>query len=478
MTKSEKILNLSGIFKRNGAEVLNYGEEFNKYFGVKPLNSLSQKRGFKKDGICADILRALTTDKWQDVFTPKQKKTVELMHSGGFKRLNILEGSVRSGKTHISLVLWGLAVNNADADAQFLMCGKTLKTLKRNCLQPLKRIFGSANVDYSLSKKEAHLFGRLIYLEGAGNSESEEKIRGMTLCGAYCDEITLCDEDFFAMLLSRLSMPGAFMLGTTNPDNPTHWFKEKYLDRADELDLLSIQYLIDDNTFLEQSYIQAIKREYVGVYYQRFILGEWVAAEGAVYPLFADEPEKFIVHTINKDDVKAVSIGVDFGGNGSAHAFVANAIMRGFKRLVTVDEFYLKKEISPSELEGNFVEFVRRVQEDYPVYEVYADSAESTLIKGLRKAAAKNNLGVAVNKARKGAITERIRFYNTMMSRGRYAVLDRCPMLIKAFKNAVWERKNTGGKDVRLDNGKLNIDSLDALEYSTESYADVFLDMN
>ena len=65
-----------------------------------------------------------------------------------------------------------------------------------------------------------------------------------------------------------------------------------------------------------------------------------------------------------------------------------------------------------------------------------------------------------------------------MMSRGRYAVLDRCPMLIKAFKDAVWERKNTGGKDVRLDNGKLNIDSLDALEYSTESYADVFLDMN
>ena len=138
----------------------------------------------------------------------------------------------------------------------------------------------------------------------------------------------------------------------------------------------------------------------------------------------------------------------------------------------------MKKEISPSELEGNFVEFVRRVQEEYPVYEVYADSAESTLIKGLRKAAAKNNLGVAVNKARKGAITERIRFYNTMMSRGRYAVLDRCPMLIKAFKDAVWERKNTGGKDVRLDNGKLNIDSLDALEYSTESYADVFLDMN
>lgn len=96
----------------------------------------------------------------------------------------------------------------------------------------------------------------------------------MTLQGAYIDELTLLAEDFFIMLLSRLSDKGARLFGTTNPDVPTHWLKENYLDRESELDLLSMKFTIDDNPFLDPEYVDNTKREYVGAFYSRFILGD------------------------------------------------------------------------------------------------------------------------------------------------------------------------------------------------------------
>jgi len=199
------------------------------------------------------------------------------------KRLNILEGSVRSGKTWISLVLWAFWVSQMPKDKAFLMVAKTLTSLRRNTLDLMSTMFGS-NFSYSLPAKEAHLFGRLVYLEGVNDARAESKIRGMTLQGAYCDEITLFTEDFFTMLLSRLSEPGAKLFGTTNPDNPNHWFKTKYLDRKDELDMLVMKFLIDDNEFLDPEYVKQLKAEYTGIFYNRFILGEWVLAEGLIYP--------------------------------------------------------------------------------------------------------------------------------------------------------------------------------------------------
>ena len=84
------------------------------------------------------------------------------------------------------------------------------------------------------------MFGKLIYLEGVNVARAESKIRGMTLQGAYCDELTLFPEDFFSMLLSRLSCPGAKLISTTNPDSPMHWLKVKYMDQADKLNMLSM----------------------------------------------------------------------------------------------------------------------------------------------------------------------------------------------------------------------------------------------
>lgn len=220
-------------------------------------------------------------------FSGRQEELIRLFRRGKLRRLNILEGSVRSGKTWISLVLWGLWVGNMPADGGFLMAGRTLKTLERNCLQPLARLMGEDCFQYSLYKKEGTLLGRRIYLESGGESRAEGRIRGLTLSGAYCDEVTLLDEGFFTMLLSRLSQPGAKLIGTTNPDSPSHWFYRRFRSRAGELDLLLFPFSLEDNVFLDPDYLRALKREYTGVFYDRYILGRWVQAEGLVYPMFS-----------------------------------------------------------------------------------------------------------------------------------------------------------------------------------------------
>ena len=171
------------------------------------------------------------------IYSKKQRAFLRLWQKGRLRRINILVGSVRSGKTWISLIVWAFFVATSPKDGRYLMCAKTLAALKRNCLDLLQQMVGERNFKYSLAKKDAVLFGRTVYLEGANDTRSESKIRGLSLNGAYCDEITLLTRDFFNMLLSRLSAPGAKLIGTTNPDSPSHWLKKDFLDRADKLEL-------------------------------------------------------------------------------------------------------------------------------------------------------------------------------------------------------------------------------------------------
>ena len=221
---------------------------------------------------------------WNKVFTPKQAELISLFKQGKLRHINILEGSVRSGKTFISLVLWMLYVAAMPENGAYLMCAKTLYTLKRNCLDLLAELAGK-HFSFSLASKEGRLFGRTLYLEGACDARAEAKIRGLTLAGAYCDELTQVPEDYFSMLLSRLSVPGAKVIATTNPDCPMHWLMRDYLARKEQLDLLSVKFLLEDNCFLDADYIRRLKAEYQGVFYRRFILGQWCVAEGLVYDL-------------------------------------------------------------------------------------------------------------------------------------------------------------------------------------------------
>ena len=195
------------------------------------------------------------------IYTRKQRELMALWQTNKLSRINLLEGSVSSGKTWISLVLWAFWVKGMPLGKQYMMCAKSITTLKRNCLVLLQELVGESNFTFSVNRKEGVLFGHKILLEGAADIRSESKIRGLTLQGAYCDELTQFPRDFFAMLLSRLREPGAKLFATTNPDSPSHWLKVDYIDRKEDLDFLDIKFLLDDNTTLPEDYVRNIKLE-------------------------------------------------------------------------------------------------------------------------------------------------------------------------------------------------------------------------
>lgn len=346
------------------------------------------------------------------------------------------------------------------------MAGKTLTTMRRNVLEPMCGLFGSC-FSYSLSKKEGRLFGRKIYLEGASNAQAESKIRGMTLNGAYCDELSLFPEDFFAMLLSRLSVKGAKLIATTNPDNPGHWLKRNYLDNS-ALDLLDLKFTLDDNTFLPAEYVRALKSEFTGVFYDRFILGNWTAAEGRIYEDFSQKcvisPQE-LRERLSESPLMTSVVGVDYGGNKSASAFVHTGFDAGFNNVYVLSEHYDKRNVSAESLISAFSYYIAQERERFPSLGMACcDSAEQLLIKSFRSA-----VSLEVKNAMKKQVSTRINMVNRLISAGRLHISAECPHLIDALKSAVWDERSLH-KDVRLDDGSTNIDSLDAFEYSLERF--------
>lgn len=404
-------------------------------------------------------------------FTEKQNEFIRALKQNKLKRLNILEGSVRSGKTWISLIMWALWVATRPKDYPYIMCAKSLNTLKRNCLSPLQGLIGKNNFKFSLNAKEGVLFGRKILLEGANDQRSEEKIRGSTLGGAYCDELTLFPKDFFIMLLSRLSTPGAKLIATTNPDVPTHWLMTEYL-KNEKLsdDLFRMFFHIDDNTTLDKNYVSSLKKEYTGVYYDRFILGKWVVANGAIYKVFSDAPRNYDIKKSDLPGFEYLNIGLDFGGNGSQHALCASGISHDMRKLYALKtERIPAADMTPQSLYKRVYNFCVDIKERYgTISALYADSAEQTLIAGLRQAL--RPLGVIVKNSLKREINDRIRATTMLMAGGRfYMISAECQSLIDAFQGAVWDDKVID-KEVRLDDGTSDIDTLDALEYSFERF--------
>lgn len=408
-------------------------------------------------------------------FNPKQAELISKLKAGTLPRLNILEGAVRSGKTWISLIVFALWVATMPANATFLMVAKTLTSLKRNCLELLQSLVGEDNFTYNISQKQGTLFGRTVYLEGVNDVRAEGKIRGMTLSGAYCDELTLFTEDFFSMLLSRLSMPGAKLFASTNPDNPNHFVKRNYIDRAEELNINVMKFGILDNAALDPEYIEALKKEYTGIYYRRFILGEWVVADGLCYQQFADSPERWLKNAVDieKDGpIQFISIGLDWGGNRSLTTFVATAYHGNFKKIGIIKDHHItgkKGTIDSDRVNTEFIRFVKELQEEYkaPVKYCFADNEAQYLINSLAKATRAAGLSVAIGDSTKSAIVQRIICMNTLLNTDRVYFLRRCNLVIDGMRSAAWDSKAAEkGQDKRLDNFSSDIDIIDATEYS------------
>lgn len=414
------------------------------------------------------------------MISPKQKKILAFP----FSRYDaiICDGAVRSGKTSIMTVAfidWAMREFNGQ---RFGICGKTVDSAVKNIVVPYISM-SYAKERYTLRWRRSDKLLEVrrgtvtnwFEVFGGKDESSFELIQGRTLAGVLLDEVALMPKSFVNQALARCSVDGARLWFSCNPKNPKHWFYEEWIKCHKEHNALYLRFSMEDNPSLSQTTLERYKSMFSGVFYQRYILGLWVAAEGAVYPQFAAEPERFI-----RDDAPPIlyaTIGVDFGGTGSAHSFTLTGFTAGMQQVILLDEYYHnnKKQgvLSPKELEDAFVDFVRRAQTKYRVYEARCDSAEQTLIQGLRIAAARNGLGIEIRDAIKGPINDRIAFYNSMMAQGRFFIMRHCKASIDAFQSAVYDSKKQ--EDVRLDDGSTNIDSLDSAEYTTEPVQDDIL---
>lgn len=392
----------------------------------------------------------------------------------------IADGAIRSGKT-IAMICgffrWSLEEFHGET---FILAGKTIGALKRNVIGPARQILEAWGLGYTYvsSGDEARLEvgENVYYMYDAHNERSQDRLQGLTAAGALADEVALFPRSFVEQMIGRCSVDGARIWFNCNPESPSHYVKTELIDKAAEKKIYHLHFLMDDNLTLSPKTRERYARMFAGVFYRRFIRGEWAMTDGLVYPQFADDPEAFLIDAV--PPIQYAVIGVDFGGTGSAHSFTLTGFTPGMRDVVLLDEYYHdnKKDgiLSPSELDSQFAEFVRRAKMRYRVYEAFCDSAEQTLIQGFRIVAARSGLGIDVRNARKGPINDRIAFYNSLMAQGRFKVMRHCKASIGALVGAVYDSKKPV-EDVRLDDGTTNIDSLDSLEYSTESVQDSIL---
>lgn len=260
----------------------------------------------------------------------KQRDSVRLATAPG----NLWVGAVRSSKTVCSLLRWLQYLRNGPA-GPVAMIGRTERTLKRNVLDPIVDMVGSSRFKVMSGAGEAEFLGRKIYLAGADNETAVAKIQGMTLAGFYGDEIPVWAEDVFKMATTRLSIPDAQWFGTGNPASATHWLKTGVINRAmteidlngnvihrygdDAVEVRVFHFQLKDNPTLDADFVRRLEREYTGIFYQRFILGKWVMAEGAVYPMWDEN-----LHVIPNHKVpfitRWIGTGTDVGHTNPFHS--------------------------------------------------------------------------------------------------------------------------------------------------------------
>jgi PBSX family phage terminase large subunit len=406
-------------------------------------------------------------------------------------RLCIWEGSVRSSKTICSLIAWLKFVREAPA-GNLLMTGKTERTLKRNILDPLVEMLGEKRCRIVAGSGEVWLLGRRVYLAGANDERAQEKIRGLTLIGAYVDEASTVPQSFWTMLLSRLSLPGARAFATTNPDSPGHWLKRDYLDRArtwlthagellrsedeDRLDLARFSFRLADNPHLPADYVESLSREFVGLWRKRFIEGLWVAAEGAVYDMFDED-----LHVV--DVVPPVTqwlcAAVDYGTTNPFHAVLlgigAGPDPRTGARRDTLygvsewrwDSRARHRQLTDVEYSGKLREWLAsvrfpgtRLHGPAPQFLVIDPSAASFKLQAYRDGW---NTADGDN-----AVLDGIRLVSSLLGAGRLKLARAgCPALIEEFPAYSWDdRAALMGEDAVV---KVGDHGLDALRYGVKT---------
>lgn len=407
-------------------------------------------------------------------FSQKQQEFFENANH----RWNVKVGATRSGKTYMDYFVIPKRIRaRIGKPGLTVIIGVSKETIRRNIVEPLRQVWGDKLVGDINSQNICYMFGEKVYCLGAEKVSQVSKLRGSSIKYCYGDEVADWNPEVFEMLKSRLDKPYSCFDGSCNPQHPTHWFKA-FLDS--DADAYIQHYTIFDNPFLDSRFVDELCKEYFGtIYYDRYIKGLWKRAEGAIYRRFADNPKDYycrIVDKIEQDvgvkqilrsSIVEITIGVDFGGNKSGHAFVATAKTRGYRELICLRSERHFGDYDSNDIDQLLIAFMTKVYDAYGQIDyVYWDNAEQVLGRGIKKAIEEKFMGTIVRPAIKEIVNDRIRCTLRLMGSGRLYYTDDCKTLVDALSDAVWDEKKQ--EDVRLDDGSTDIDSLDSFEYTFE----------
>ena len=417
--------------------------------------------------------------------------------------INVAEGAIRAGKTVDNV--WAFAHElKRTKDKIHLATGSTVANAKMNIGDcdgyGLEAIFRGQSHWGKYKNNEALLIKgpatgnrlRIVIFSGGEKANSFKSIRGNSYGMWIATEINLHHDNTIKEAFNRTAASKhRKIFWDLNPDNPNAPIYSDYIDKyqkKQDAGELSFKYnyehfTIDDNVTISTERKQALKDQYdvSSIWYIRDILGQRVVAEGLIYrnlaAAFRNEKirSSFVINreTAAKNTYAEINIGVDFGGSGSAHAFCASGITNGYRQLVFLASERIpcdKEEIDPETLGDMFCDFVYKVINIVgTVSNVYCDSAEQTLIAGLKSSALRHGLGwLRIQNALKTIINDRIRLVTMMFAQGRLFFVEGLTVSLEtALCQAVWDPKEIS-KSVRLDDGSTDIDSLDAGEYTFE----------
>lgn len=372
----------------------------------------------------------------------------------------IADGSIRSGKTvsmALSFVMWAMS---SFEEQNFAMCGKTIGSFRRNVLTVLKLMLASRG--YQLKDHRADNFVEIsfkgktnyFYIFGGKDERSQDLIQGITLAGVLFDEVALMPESFVNQATGRCSVDGSKYWFNCNPDGVYHWFKTDWIDKAAEKNILYLHFTMEDNLSLTDKIRQRYASLYSGVFYQRYILGLWVVAEGIIYDMFSEA--KHILDSITSSATAKYYVSCDYGTQNATVFLLWESGSEG--KWYCIDEYYYSgREESTQKTDNAYADDLEAFIAGRKIEAIVIDPSAASFIAELRER------GHRIKKARNDVL-DGIRFTGTLLNTEKIFFLRKCQNTIKEFSSYVWDTKASEqrGEDKPL---KLHDHAMDAVRY-------------
>ncbi len=416
--------------------------------------------------------------------------------------VNVAEGAVRSGKTVDNVFAFATLLETAP-DRLHLASGVTVAAARLNIGDcnglGLEAIFAgrcawSRYRDNVCLRVRTRTGEKLVLFAGGGRADSYRRIRGGSFGMWIATEVDLHSDSFLREAFNRqLAARRRRVFWDLNPGSPNAPIYRDYIDRFAAMEdfpggFNHRRFTIRDNPAVTPERLREIEAQYEkgSLWYRRDILGERCAAEGLIFPEFAQAPERCTIpwsglgteeRAALLADIGILTVGVDFGGSRSLTAFVCAGISRDGSRVTILADRNIpgrKGEIDPARVYREFIAFIRETEERFAPLRVraaFCDSAEQYLINGLRRACRREGLWLAVGDAAKRPVRDRIQCTSDLLASGRMRLLDTCSLVAAGLAEARWDPSAAVlGEDRRLDDFSSDVDILDAEEYAWERF--------